>query len=188
MIYHRGIEVEEQNNPPHEIYKLVPSTDPILFNPVASFDFSNPPVDPVYLANSLIATMNHHNGMGLSANQCGLPYRVFVMRSEQDAVFYNPKIIDVSSELVNLDEGCLSYPFLFVKIKRPMFIKARYTNAFGETITNKFVGMTARCFLHEMDHLEGINFTQRANKALLDRAKRQQSKVQKRLKPARLAL
>lgn len=188
MSYYRGLEVEESKTPPHEIFKLVPSTDPILFNPIAPFDFSNPPMDPIYLANSLIATMNHHNGMGLSANQCGLPYRVFVMRSEQDSVFFNPKIIDVSSDMINLDEGCLSYPFLFVKVKRPMMIKARFTDAFGSTTTKQFVGMTARCFLHEMDHLEGINFTQRANRVLLDRAKRQQAKVQKRLKPARLAL
>lgn len=179
---------EEIKTPPHEIFKLVPSTNPILFNPIAPFDFTNPPVDPIYLANSLIATMNHHNGMGLSANQCGLPYRVFVMRAEEAIVCYNPRVIDVSPEMVNLDEGCLSYPFLFVKIKRPMFVRVRYTNMFGQTVTNKFVGMTARCFLHEMDHLEGINFTQRANRALLDRAKRQQLKVQKRLKPAKLAL
>jgi peptide deformylase len=167
---------------------LVPSTDPILFNPVAKFDFSNPPIDPVYLANCLILTMNNQNGLGLSANQCGLPYRVFVMRAENAVVCYNPKIVEVSSELVNLDEGCLSYPFLFVKIKRPAFVKTRFTDAFGQTSTETFVGMTARCFLHEMDHLEGINFTQRANKALLERAKRQRIQIQRRIKPAMLAV
>ena len=172
----------------HEILPLVPNTDPILFRPIDRFDFQNPPVDPIYLANCLIATMNHNSGMGLSANQCGLPFRVFVMRAEEAIVCYNPRIIDVSEELANLDEGCLYYPFMYVKIKRPMFVRARYTTAFGETITKQFVGMSARCFLHEMDHLEGINFTQRANKALLDRAKRQALKVQKRQKPAKLAL
>lgn len=172
----------------HDILPLVPNTHPILFEPTKRFDFENPPLPPVYLANCLIATMNHNSGMGLSANQVGLPWRVFVMRAEEAIVCYNPRIIEVSPEQANLDEGCLSYPFMYVKIKRPMFVKARFTNAFGETTTQQFVGMTARCFLHEMDHLEGINFTQRANKALLDRAKRQALKVQKRQKPAKLAL
>jgi peptide deformylase len=67
----------------HEILPLVPNTDPILFRPIDRFDFENPPVDPIYLANCLIATMNHNSGMGLSANQCGLPFRVFVMRAEE---------------------------------------------------------------------------------------------------------
>ncbi len=172
----------------HEILSLVPSTDPILFKPIARFNFDNPPVNPIYLVNCLIATMNHNSGMGLSANQCGLPFRVFIMRAEEAIVCFNPRIIEVSSEHVTLDEGCLSYPFMYVKIKRPISVKARFTNAFGETFTKQFIGMSARCFLHEMDHLEGINFTQRANKALMARAKRQSLKVQKRQKPGKLAL
>ena len=165
-----------------KVLKLVEPTSPILYEKMQPFSFEHPPCDPVELANNLITTMNHHNGMGLSANQCGLPYRVFVMRSNPTKVCFNPRVIDVSSEEVSLDEGCLSFPFLFVKIKRPAFIKVRYTDAYGETHTEKFIGMTARCFLHEMDHLEGINFTNRANIALLERAKRQQAKVLKRVK------
>lgn len=166
------------------VLKLVDPTHPILHNSVDQFDFLNPPVDPVILANCLIETMNAHNGLGLSANQCGLPYRVFVMRSNPTYVCFNPKIIDVSSEEVMLEEGCLSYPFLYVKIKRPSIIKVRYTNCFGETKTEKFIGMTARCFQHELDHLDGINFTRRANTVHLERAKRSQVKIQKRLKAA----
>jgi peptide deformylase len=172
----------------HTIIPLVSNTHCILFKPAIRFDFDNPPLPPVYLANCLIATMNRNSGMGLSANQIGLPWRVFVMRAEEAIVCYNPRIIEVSLEQINLDEGCLSYPFMYIKIKRPISVKARFTNAFGETFTKQFVGMTARCFLHEMDHLEGVNFTQRANKALLDRAKRQVLKVQKRQIPAKLAL
>lgn len=165
-----------------KILKLVESNHPILHHRVSEFDFSNPPINPIELANQLIKTMNEYNGIGLSANQCGLPYRVFVLRSEPLKVCFNPRLIDVSNETVNLQEGCLSYPFLFVKIKRPMFIKVRYTDVYGETHTEKFVGMTARCFQHEYDHLEGINYLNRANSVLVERAKRSQHKIQKRLK------
>jgi peptide deformylase len=165
-----------------KVLKLVESNHPILHQRVQEFDFKNPPVHPIELANQLITTMNHHNGMGLSANQCGLPYRVFVMRAEPVKVCFNPKILITSEEIVALEEGCLSYPFLFVKIKRPIHIRVRYTDAFGEVHTERFIGMTARCFLHEYDHLEGFNYLTRANPVLVERAKRSQLKIQKRLK------
>lgn len=162
--------------------KLIESNHPILHQRVSEFDFTNPPVDPVELANQLIKTMNDNNGMGLSANQCGLPYRIFVMRSEPVKVCFNPKILAISTETIALEEGCLSYPFLYVKIKRPMHIRVRYTDAFGEVHTEKFIGMTARCFQHEYDHLEGVNYLTRANPVLVERGKRSQLKIQRRLK------
>lgn len=170
------------STPEISVLELVSSKHPILRTKMERFDFTNPPVNPIDLANELIQTMNHHNGLGLSANQCGLPYRVFVMRSNPTHVCFNPKIIDMSSQEVSLEEGCLSYPFLFVKIKRPMLIKVRFTDAYGQTHTEKFAGMTARCFLHEYDHLEGINYLNRANPILIDRGKRAQQKVLRKLK------
>lgn len=163
-------------------YKLIPPTDPILHTKIENFDFSNPQVDPIELANRLIQTMNDNSGLGLSANQCGLPYRVFVMRSETSTVCFNPKILAISNEEVSLEEGCLSYPFMFVKIKRPLWIRARYTDAFGEVHTDRFIGMTARVFQHEYDHLEGINYLNRANRFHIEKAKRSQVKIQRRLK------
>ena len=164
------------------VLKLVPSNDPILYTKLENFNFQNPPCDPVELANNLIETMNHHNGLGLSANQCGLPYRVFVMRSNPTVVCFNPRIIDTISEQISLEEGCLSHPFLYVKIKRPSVIKTRFTDHLGTTKTEKFIGMTARCFLHEYDHLEGINFLRRANPVSVERAKRQQTKLLRKQK------
>ena len=171
--------------PPHEIYDLIPATSNILYQKTKKFDFDNPPIDPIYLGNSLLATMIKHEGMGLSANQCGLPYRVFVMRSEKHPIIFNPRIIDTTSEEVLLDEGCLSYPFLFVPIKRSKSIKVRFTDALNRTTTETYTGITARCFLHEYDHLEGINFTQRASKFHLNRAKRNQEKIKRRMKPGK---
>ena len=165
-----------------KILSLVSPNDPILYTKIQTFDFSNPPCDPIELTNDLITTMNHYNGIGLSANQCGLPYRVFVMRSNPTKVCFNPRLIDATSEDIALEEGCLSHPFLYVKIKRPSVIKVRFSNHNGETVTEKFIGITARCFLHELDHLDGINYLRRANNVSVEKAKRQAHKILKRQK------
>lgn len=140
------------------IYDLVDHNDPILHNPVKPFNFVNLPIDPPTLARNLYDTMVKENGIGLSANQCGLPHRVFVMVAHGDNFIacFNPKIVDFSEESLYLEEGCLSYPGLFVKIKRPKLIKVRYTQSDGQTVTRKFDGITARCFQHELNHLDGI--------------------------------
>jgi peptide deformylase len=165
------------------VIDLVDQNHPLLKEELAPFDFANPPVNPVELANNLIETMNHHNGIGLSANQVGLPYRVFVMRSAPDAIVcFNPRIVDESSEIVQLEEGCLTYPFLFVPIKRPKLIKVRYTMYDGETVTKKFDGITSRCFQHELDHLNGVAFLRRANLYHLEKAKRKATKLAKNSK------
>lgn len=139
-------------------YQLVHYKDPILHQPVQAFDFVAPPFDPPTLARQLYDTMIKEGGIGLSANQCGLDYRVFVMAAHGDNFIacFNPKIVDFSGEQLYLEEGCLSYPGLFVKIKRPKIIKVRYTQSDGQTITRKFDGITSRCFQHELDHLNGI--------------------------------
>lgn len=154
------------------IHQLVPSTDPILRQPVEQFDFSNPPTDPIQLAHDLAETMIANNGLGLSANQAGLPYRAFAVMAEKIIVLFNPKIVDYSEETLYMEEGCLSYPNLFIKVKRPKAIKIRYTEPNGNTITTTFGGLTARVIQHEYDHMEGITYTQRANRIHVDQAKK----------------
>jgi peptide deformylase len=85
-------------------------------------------------------------------------------------VLFNPKLIDETSEQIILDETCASNTNMVVKIKRPKVIKVRYQDATGEFHTEKFIGMTARAILHELDHLNGINYTKRANPIHLQRA------------------
>jgi len=161
------------------IRPLVDKNDPILKQVMEKFDFKNPPVDPVLLYQDLAQTMIEHNGIGLSANQIGLPYRAFVMRAADVIGVFNPIIVDYSTETVILEEGCLSYPNLYVKIKRPKKIKARYTLPNGEVVTQVFDGITARCFQHELDHLNGILYTSRANKFHLEQAKKIAGKFNK---------
>ena len=162
------------------ILNLVPETDPILREVMPDFDFQNPPCDPIQLAKDLTETMISNNGLGISANQCGLKYRVFAINANPVYVCFNPRIVDeTQSNIVLLDEGCLSFPNLYVKIKRPRLIKVRFTKPNGETETMKFDGITARCFLHELDHLNGVVFTSRANPFHLEKAVRYRKQLNK---------
>lgn len=170
------------------VYELVKSDHPMLSKVLEPFDFSNPPVDPVELAKNLTETMLKNNGIGLSANQCGLPYRVFVIASNPVIACFNPRIIDESEQtVIAMDEGCLSYPNLFLKIKRPRMIKVRFTMPNGETVTEKFDGMTARIFLHEMDHMDGNNFTTLVHSYHLNKALKTRQQINRAQKNANLA-
>lgn len=138
--------------------ELVPHADPVLRQVSTPYeDFESGA--SVQLAKDLEEAMLRFDGIGLSAVQVGIPVRAFAMRTEKpNLVVFNPKIVDVSEETVALDEGCLTFPGLVVKVTRPRIIKARFTVASGDVLTLKFDGMTARCFQHEMDHLDGVLF------------------------------
>jgi peptide deformylase len=140
------------------IHDLVHYNDPILKQAIDAFDFSNPPVDPNQLAIDLAESMIQNNGMGLAANQIGLPYRVFVMTGNPILCCFNPRIVDYNDEFVLLEEKCLSFPDMFVKVKRPKTIKVRYTEPNGDTVTRVFDGLTSRIFQHELCHLNGTTF------------------------------
>lgn len=143
--------------------------EPLLKQKIDKFDFVSPPTDPVELAHTLTVLMLKTNGVSLSAPQAGFLYKMFVIKSSPILCCYNPILLDQSEEHIYMEEVCLSFPGTVLKIKRPEVIKVRYTQPNGETVTKKFGGMTARLFLHEMDHLNGILFTQRATKYHLDR-------------------
>lgn len=162
-------------------YELVKSTDPILTTEIEPFDFSNVPIDPLDLVSDMAEVMLAEGGVGLSANQLGLPYRCFIMNADELIPCFNPKVVDYSSKMVYLEEGCLSFPGLYVKIKRPQRIKVRYTEPNGNVVTRVFEGMSARVFQHELDHLNGIAYIKRANKLHLKTA-RQKLKIANRRK------
>lgn len=144
------------------ILDLVPRDHALLTTELETFDFSNPPTDPIQLAKDLTETMLHHNGMGLAANQVGLPYRVFVIKANPVIACFNPKIVSINGEHVELEEGCLTFPNYYVKIRRPKQIRVRYTQPNGNIVTHIYDGMTARIFQHELDHLDGVLFQSRA--------------------------
>jgi peptide deformylase len=95
---------------------------------------------------------------------------------------FNPKIVHYSDECVLIEEGCLSYPGLFIKIKRSNSIRIRFSDADNEIQTRVYDGIPARAIQHEYDHLNGITYQQRCNSFYLDQAKRQKKKLDKKRK------
>lgn len=142
---------------------LVDPKNEVLNTELDNFDFNNPPVDSEQLAISMVAFMRENNAIGLAANQLGLPYRVFAMEGEPAYVCFNPRIVMSGTEQVTLEEACLTFPDLYVKVKRPRDIKVRFTGPDGEVYTKTFTGMTARIFQHELDHLDGVSMLDRAS-------------------------
>ena len=122
-------------------------------------------LDRHYLSRVLVDNMIHHQGIGISANQIGIWERAFAMvrdlENNEVMVCFNPRIIKSYSEEVEMEEGCLSYPELFLKIKRPDKIVVKYEDEDKKTHKIKLQGLASRVFQHEYDHMEGIDFTQR---------------------------
>lgn len=147
------------------MYEIVEFPNSILREKIPVFDFNNTDVDTVQLEKDLLETMYASNGMGLSANQVGLRYRVFVMGHKDNPhlgqAFFNPEVMANTENVEDLPEGCLSFPNIYVKVKRPSAIKARWQNRLGEWQEGEFRGYDCKCFLHELDHLEGITFKDR---------------------------
>ena len=137
------------------------------------------------LYDNLKGTMAAVRGIGLSANQCGLPIRAFVMYTDlKDGnieMYINPKIIWESEETEFFMEGCLTYPYLFLNLKRSKMIEFEYMDMEGNQQKGKFSGLTARIFQHEYDHMEGKNFTMYASKLKLDMAKKKAAKKLKKV-------
>jgi peptide deformylase len=145
----------------------------------------SPDLDRVELVKNLVETMIHENGIGLSANQVGVMERVFVMYSDikekKIVSCFNPQIIEESTEHSLEDEGCLTYPGLWLKVSRPVWIKATWEDSEGTSGEYKLAGLEARIFQHEYDHMEGTNYTKRVSKLRLTRAKKRLSKQLKKL-------
>ena len=122
-------------------------------------------LDRHHLSRVLIDNMIHHNGIGISANQIGIWERAFAMvkdiENNEVMVCFNPRIIKSYSKEVEMEEGCLSYPELFLKVKRPDKIVVKYEDEDKKTHKMKLEGLASRVFQHEYDHMEGIDFTQR---------------------------
>jgi peptide deformylase len=147
--------------------KIVNFPNEILRERIPEFDFDNPSHDPVQLEKDMVETMLSMDGIGLAANQVGIKARVFAMghrdNPESAQAFFNPIVVATVDELEDLEEGCLSFPGVYVNIKRPKKILARWQNSKGEWQESEFDGYNCKCFLHELDHLEGIVFQDRVS-------------------------
>ena len=120
------------------------------------------------------------HGVGLAAPQVGINKSFFIMGSKESyTVITNPKIIETSNEMVKMQEGCLSFPDLWLQVLRPDNVTVEYVNTIGKKVTEKLEGMVSRIFQHETDHLNGITFDTLVSKLKLDMAMK---KLNKRLK------
>lgn len=149
---------------------LVKFDNPVLREQMPRFDFSNPPDDPIYLANVLASSLIKHGGYGIAAPQLGLRYNAFAMKGQPILVFFNPKIVAYSDETELLEEGCLSFPGFVIKRRRSNAIRCRFTLPNGQTETRKFIGLTARVVQHECDHLQGKLFFDGCSRLTLEKA------------------
>lgn len=168
--------------------KLVTHPNPILDQFLPDFDFDNPIMDPYLLEEEMIKLMAEENGLGLSANQVGLQARVFAMITSNlkgvttPFAVFNPKIIAASDEMEDGEEGCLSFPGLFFKIKRHAHVIVEFLDRSRNPVIIRLDGIDARCFQHELDHLNGVCFTSKISKLKLAMAMKKQRKHNGRTK------
>jgi peptide deformylase len=157
---------------------LVPENDPILKQSAERWDFENH-INAAVVERELIETMTAHNGIGLAANQVGLLRSVFVMKLSDGRTlgFFNPAILLGDNESAVGEEGCLSFPNLWLKVPRHNKITAMYLDNTGKRCIIELEGIDSRCFQHELDHLEGITFTDHVSALKLQMARKKQRKL-----------
>jgi len=158
VLYNTADEVKTEKV---KAFELSPPTEESFAQVAPEFDFANPVVDPNEFASSLVESCIKYKTLGISAIQCGFNYRVFVMGNGEDYVaYFNPKVISSEGES-HMKENCVSFPLLTLAITRPERIKVEYQDFTGAKKVKEFHGLTARVFLHELDHLNGIVYTSR---------------------------
>jgi peptide deformylase len=163
--------------------ELIKAPNEWLEKQVDPFDFDS--LDAKEIEKEMIDIMLKNNGIGLAANQVGLNAQIFVMHPidmegiEENLAIINPKVLAVNQDedsMVEGEEGCLSHPGLILKVRRPKSLVAEFLDSDNNSRIINFVGINARCFAHEYDHLQGIDFTDRVSRLKLDMAKKKQKK------------
>jgi len=161
--------------------QLIQSPNSFLTRKVKPFDFNE--LDAKQISGEMCQIMMAKNGLGLAANQVELDVQIFVMRPIENKevtkpfAVINPVIMKVDSDTVLGKEGCLSHLGLLLNIRRPKTLVAKFLDIDAKECILEFSGIDARCFLHEYDHLQGIEFTDRVSKLKLDMAKKKQRKL-----------
>lgn len=160
--------------------ELLKENDPQLLEVSEEWDFR---IDgsPEELVKAMSKFMTDNGGVGLAAPQVGIKKRIFIMGNFMKLVAcINPKIVSLSEERENDLEGCLSFPDLFMKVKRPASAVVQYHTASGELVERELTGFECRVFLHEYDHLIGITFDQRVGDLTYKMAKDKRKKELKK--------
>ena len=170
--------------------KLIPPTDPRVQSAIAPFNndmlkdegFK----DRKELSEAMFDTMKKYGGIGLSANQVGLPFNMFVIGDHPEVeknlkmTCFNPIIISSSVEEEVMKEGCLTFPFVFLSITRPRKVVVKYEDENGDLKEGSLDGMISRVFQHEYDHMLGKTFVDGVSKMKLDMAYKKAQKQMNR--------
>ena len=165
------------------ICELVKETDPFLKKKPEVFNFESPQVDPEKLSAQLVENMIHHEGLGLSANQIGIPVQAFSMLMDENAlVVFNPEILEWDEETTYMKEGCLSFPGLWIAIERAKSVAIKFQVFDGEEQAGSMTDLSARIFQHESEHMDGDLFTDNVNNFKLKSAMRKRNLFLRKLK------
>lgn len=123
-------------------------------------------------------TMEGNEGVGLAAPQVGISQQMIIVKDEDsNYAFFNPKVIKEKGKRVIDEEGCLSLPGVFLKIKRKEKVEVEAQTLEGETVRIEAKGLGARIFQHEIDHLQGILIINRVNPLARWKIRRQLKKI-----------
>lgn len=173
-----GLDTSEKVEP----LPLMTEDHPMLRQKIPEYKGKLPTGMMTHLIKRLKMTMKLYGGVGLSANQCGVFERVFVIGTDDfQLACVNPRIIEIEGQPVKNNEGCLSYPGLFLKIERPSVIIGEWLDENGELKRARLSGITAQCFQHELEHMDGIRFTEHVGNVALRMARRKQVKTIKKI-------
>jgi peptide deformylase len=146
------------------VLEILPYPNPFLREkaaPVEVFD-----ADLQRLVRDMEETMSDAKGLGLAATQVGVAKRVLLLdryafegddgRDKPNVVLINPEVVAESDARETGEEGCLSFPGVFIFVERPLSVTVRGQDASGQTFEIEGHGLGARAILHEIDHLEGV--------------------------------
>jgi len=165
------------------IYTLLDATHPLVHTALPEITADSEPESRKTLLEDMVETMKHYGGIGLSANQVGLPVRMFIFGDTKNYIpCFNPRIIEKSEDKVAIEEGCLTYPGLFVKIFRSEEITVTFEDENSDLHKETFNGLASRIFQHEMDHMDGVDFRSLAGRIALDVAERKLKRGLRKLK------
>jgi peptide deformylase len=164
--------------------KLVTAPDNVLKTVAEDWQFQTDHdcAEAARIESEMIAVMLAQRGRGLAANQVGLLKRVFVIHLEEQTpiAMFNPRILNTSEIMQIGSEGCLSFPNLWLEVKRPSSVEAEYFDTQGNQCIITLTGIDARCFCHELDHLNGVCFTDGLSPLKLAMAIKKQRKQQRK--------
>jgi len=160
--------------------ELVPEDHPILSTKLPEVPDD---LDLTTLSKDMFLIMWSNGGIGLAAPQVGMAVRMFIMGPQEGPhyVCINPEVIETGPEITG-SEGCLSFPALWLNIKRPEWVHARYRTLDGQIVEQKFESLLARCYVHELDHLNGVTFVNYSSDLGLKLARNRQQKMLRKLK------